>query len=63
MTDTPKRRTEKAVVVLRGRGGELDRATLEIDEHEGGDFTAAVREWLMSAGLRPGDTITLEDTD
>lgn len=52
---------EKAVIVVRGKGGELDRATLEIDSHEGGDFTGAVIEFLRSQVLQPGDSITLED--
>lgn len=55
--------TEKAVIVIRGQGGELDRATLEIEGHDGGDFTAAVCEFLRSQVLRPGDTITLEDCE
>lgn len=52
--------TEKAVIVIRGMGGELDRAVLEIEECSGGDFTGAVREFLRSQVLRPGDVITLE---
>lgn len=60
---TPDDAPEKAVIVLRGKGGELDRATLEIEQHEGGDFTAAVCEWLKSQVLHPGDTISLEDAE
>lgn len=55
--------TEKAVIVLRGRGGELDRETIEISEQEGGDFVDAVIEYLRSTStaLQPGDSITLEE--
>ncbi len=55
--------TERAVIVLRGKGSELDRAVLEIKSREGGDFSGAVVEFLQKQVLHPGDSITLEDCD
>lgn len=52
----------KAIVILEGRGGELDRAEIEVDA-EGEDaeapFNEAVQDQIELWILSPGDTIKI----
>lgn len=53
----------KICIILTGRGGELDRQTIDVADDDMAEISNAISEAMETWVLSPGDTISITEVE